>query len=200
MHRYRNAFGLGLAVIALGTRADAGTVTFTDIEAFLAAAGNVQLIDFNTLPDGRPSFHRAEITPDFNYTDQGVTFSPRAGTLFLRTAGGFDLVAGIGSEPPNMIIADLVVPASAVGVILPASTILQALDTDGNLIEMVAGGGSDLGFFVGIISDVPIAQVIGDGDTSLQAFQELYFTPIPEPATVFLVVLGAAGILMKRRV
>ena len=43
-----------------------------DYEGFVeAAGGEVQVIDFETLPDGSPSYAGAEITSEFNYTHPG---------------------------------------------------------------------------------------------------------------------------------
>jgi len=66
----RMALVLGLLFLAhSGTMVHAGFVTFTDLNTFLATAGNVNEIDFETLPDGSTSVVFAEITPEFNYTD-----------------------------------------------------------------------------------------------------------------------------------
>ena len=56
-----------LLVCAVAVRAGPVT-TFTDLDSFLEAAGDVREIDFETLPDGTPSTSGTLITPDFNYT------------------------------------------------------------------------------------------------------------------------------------
>ena len=71
-----NAIVWGVVIgLGLPGAVRAGFVTYTDVDEFRAAAGNVQEIDFELLPDGSPSVDGTLITPDFNYTDQGVTFS-----------------------------------------------------------------------------------------------------------------------------
>ena len=74
--------------VSLAGNASADVVTFTDLDAFLEAAGDVQEIDFETLPDGTPSVRFTPITLEFNYTDQGVTFSSPLPTLQINMLGG----------------------------------------------------------------------------------------------------------------
>src|SRR5947209_7955913 len=54
---------------------------------------NYLRIDFEHLPDGTPSHGGVEITPSFNYTAQGVTFSAPYGNPYVAGfgPGDFDL-------------------------------------------------------------------------------------------------------------
>ncbi len=190
-----------LCVIVQVPSVRAGPVTtFTDLEAFLAAAGDVQEIDFETLPDGTPSFTNALITPDFNYTEQGVTFSSPFPVLRIANPhrGLFDLEARYpDSSARNWIIADFVTPAFAVGIVFPGGTTLSAFDADEQLIASISGGGSGAGWFLGMVSDVPITTGIGDRGTSGEIWQSVFFTPVPEPGTLVLFAVGIAA-LMRR--
>ncbi len=95
----------------------------------------------------------------------------------------------------NGIIADLVTPASAVGVFFPGHTTLSAFDLDGDPIVSISG----VAPFVGIVSDVPISRVVGDRGSSGQIWQSFLFVPIPEPATLVLLLAAGAVTLARRR-
>ncbi len=197
--RLAKSIVLGLAVTAAG-RVEAGVVTYTDIDAFLAAADDAREIDFETLPDGSPSVSGTEITPEFNYTGQGVTFSSAAPPLrILLTGELFYLTAGIASEPRNWIIADLVTPAWAVGVAFPGSTTLSVFDTKEHLLGSIDHGGSGVGFFAGIVSDEPIAFATADSGTSGEVIGSFLFTPVPEPTTLVMVGVCTVILFLRRR-
>lgn len=174
---------------------------FTDLDAFLAAAGDVHEIDFETLPDGTPSFSGALITPEFNYTDQGVTFSSPFPTLSVEGSPGF---FALGSQFPdttqrNWIIANLVTPATAVGIFFPGDTTLSVYDGNDLLIGNVSLSGGGAGLFLGIVSDVPIFSAIEDRGASGETMESFLFTPVPEPATLLLVTAGVRVVLRRRR-
>ncbi|MGB2985563.1 MAG: PEP-CTERM sorting domain-containing protein [Phycisphaerae bacterium] len=187
--------------VSLAGNASADVVTFTDLDAFLEAAGDVQEIDFETLPDGTPSVRFTPITLEFNYTDQGVTFSSPLPTLQINMLGGGDfyLTTLTDTGLRNWIIADFVTPACAVGIIFPGGTTLSGFDGDGQLIASVSGGGSGGGHFLGIVSDVPIVTATGDRGSSGDAWQSFFFAPVPEPGTFLLVGAGAVALLRRRR-
>jgi hypothetical protein len=190
-------------LVAMSAAVRAGPVTtFTDLEPFLEAAGDVHEIDFETLPDGSPSRDAVQITREFNYTDQGVDFFSHVPELFISGSpiSAFNLIAGQQGSggPRNWIIAELVVPATAVGVLFPGSTSLSVFDGQG---ELIAGGVFGFGGqhqFGGFVPDVPIASVVVDGGIEVQSIHSFLFTPIPEPTTLLLVGCGAA-ILLRRR-
>ncbi len=192
-----------LCVIVQVPSVRAGPVTtFTDLEAFLAAAGDVQEIDFETLPDGSPSFTDALITLDFNYTDQGVTFSSPFPVLRIGNPhlGLFDLeVYHQDSSAHNWIIADFVTPAFAVGIVYPGDTTLSAFDADEQLIASVSGAHSGAGWFLGVVSDAPIASMTQDRDSSGEIMQSFLFTPVPEPGTLLLFAVGLGALMRRRR-
>src|SRR5882672_10516532 len=54
---------------------DKPVCVFYDDAPFEFIGGPLNRLDFETLPDGSPSYTGALITPDFNYTAQGVTFT-----------------------------------------------------------------------------------------------------------------------------
>lgn len=173
-----------------------------DYEGFVEAARDVQTIDFETLPDGTPTLGGEQIAPEFNYTDQGVTFSPHLdiGEPPLHISGnsitGFRLKAdSYPSFERNWLIADLVVPAYALGIFFPSSTTLSVFDTNDFLIASASYGPSGSGNFMGIVSDVPIVSAVGDNGSYSQSFESFRFTPVPEPGTLGLLALGAVALM-----
>ena len=202
------AIGMGVGTVAflvLCATVRGGPIqTFTDLDQFLAAAGDVHEIDFETLPNGIPSYP-AEITPEFNYTLQGVTFSAHVPigqpTLYLsgNPQMGFALTAT--SYPQfdrNWLIADLAVPATAIGVLFPGSTTLTGFDGEGRAVASISGGGGGAHPFVGIVSATPIVSTTVDGGAYSASIEAFFFTPVPEPGTLTLVALGLVGCLRVR--
>ena len=152
MHVSRIILSAGMVALGAGFAQAEPILFVNDYEGFVAAAGDVQTIDFETLPDGSPTMGAEEITPDFNYTAQGVTFSPHLdiGEPPLHLSGnsimGFQLTAdSYPSFERNWMIADLVAPAFSVGVYFPAEMTLSIFDVDQVLITNVSlGGGGSL--------------------------------------------------------
>ncbi len=177
-----------------------GMVTFTNLEEFLAAAGDVQVIDFETLPDGNPSVEGTPITPEFNYTDLGVTFSSPFPQLTVTNVGGqFGLRAlHPKSNQRNWIIAEFVVPVTAVGFLTGGGTTLFAFDEPQSLITSFEFHSSGQ-VFLGIVSPIPIDAIIADRGSSFESFQVFYFTPIPEPTGILLLASGIVCLFCKRR-
>ena len=65
-------------------------------------------------------------------------------------------------------------------------------------VAIVTGGGSGGGFFLGMISDTPIAWAITDRGGSTEVLESFLFTPVPEPTTILPVAVGAAALLRRR--
>lgn len=197
---------LCFVVAALFTGAEstrAGVVWYLDdYEGWEAAAGDVSTIDFDTLPDGSPSLSGTLITPDFNYIDQGVTFSGPVTTPFIagNIVGGFGLV--VDSYPslvePNWIIGDLVDPTHALAMSYPSFGILSIFDEQGQLIDIQANGAFGTAY-LGVISDIPIASFTLDRHQSFSAINDYYQGTIPEPAVLTLVVAGSICLLCRQR-
>lgn len=190
---------LALSVFGVPVRAD--PVFFVDDYAgFVEAAGDVQTIDFETLPDGSPGIAGTEITPDFNYTDQGVTFSSPRPRLYTvgNSVTGFGLMAESYPEfDPNWIIADFVTPAFAAGIVPVSSTTLSVFDLSGDLIASRRHGCAGPGCFLGIVSEVPIASGMIDGETYHISIGVFHYAPVPVPGSLILVLVGA-GVLHAR--
>lgn len=202
MKPWTMVFGAVVGWFAFAAPTRAGVVTFLDdFDGFVEAAGPGLLeIDFETLPDGSPSQAGVEITLDFNYTDQGVTFTPLVPILEIagNPIGGFGLLA---LDPKDIldtaIISELVMPASAVGMFFPGFTLLSAFDEEGNVIAVIPSGGAGP-HFVGIVSDVPIALTVNTRHTPIERINSYLFVPIPEPSTLGLLTFGALLALRGR--
>ena len=175
-----------------------------DYAGFVQAAGAVQTIDFETLPDGSPSSFGVLITPTFNYTDQGVTFFAQAPRLHIvgNAEDGWRLSASpYQSDDParNWIIADLVQPARAVGYFFGGHSTLSAFDADGALIGDVNSIPSGADRFIGVVSDLPISLVTCDRGANFESITSFVFRPVPEPGTLALVAFGVAAVAASRR-
>jgi len=161
----------------------------------------INIITFETLPNGQPSVSGTQITPSFNYTSWGVTFTAPLGT---PTIGGFgpgnhDLfVSASNPLAHTWLRADLAHPSSGVGIYFYGPNQLSAYDSRGSLIASdflnVSGGP----WFIGIVSEIPISYVTADRGGSTAAISDFIFSPIPEPATILVLSIGTA-LGMRRR-
>jgi len=190
----------GVLGLLLATTAQGSALTFLDdYEGFVEAAPTeVQVIDFETLPDGSPSYAPAAITPVFNYTHLGATFLPHRDPglyIYGNPVGGFGLNADsypVGGR--NWIVAELVTPGSAVGTYHVSYATLSLFDLNGDLIAAVINGGAGW-HFTGIVSEVPIAYATIDMGTSYAASDEFVFAEIPEPCSgLGLLIMSALGV------
>jgi len=192
---------LGFVVFLAAGTAEGSALTFIDdYEGFVEAAPTeVRSIDFETLPDGSPSWVPAEITPEFNYTHLGVTFLPHHDPgLYIYGNAETDFHLSADSYPQGdrtWIIADLVEPASAVGTYFVASCILSAYDASGGLLaELPYGAGGT--HFIGIVSDTPIAYATIDRGGYRATSDEFLFADIPGPSSgVLLVIMSVVNLV-----
>jgi len=176
------------------------TVFENDYDGFLEAVGAVNVIDFDTLPNGEPSMPGVEITDEFNYDAQGVHFSAPIGIPEIggNQISGFDLGVQAGPLDMTWLIADLVEPGLAVGVTFGGHTTLSIYDLSDQLIaehEFVGGGGP---FFIGFVSDIPIGYATADRNSNVEAIGDFVFAPVPEPGTLALLASGVL-LVMRRR-
>jgi len=193
----------GVLCLLLATAAQGSAVTFIDdYEGFVEAAPTeVRSIDFETLPDGSPSYAGAVITPEFNYTHLGATFLPHQdpGLYIYGNPSGFNLNADsypVGGR--NWIIAQIVTPGSAVGTYHVSSATLSAFDLNGDVIAVVSNGGAGW-HFTGIVSEVPIAYATIDMGTSFAASNEFVFADVPDPSSgAFLLIVGVINLARHR--
>jgi len=178
--------------------ARAGVVSFTDYDAFAAAVGEVRVIDFDTLPDGSPSYSSAPITPEFNYGDQGVIFSAPIDSLFLagNSSSGYSLATDGYPDTNTWITTTLATPAYGVG-IHANGTFFSAFDDRGHLLGRTLQTRPG---FLGLVSDRPIwSAVIDRGDEAIHvSISDFVFSPVPEPATLLLLMTGAVALARRR--
>ncbi len=164
---------------------------------FLNTAGPIRLLDFETWPDGTPTQTGQYVTPQQNYTPLGVTFYPRVGPLRIGGAAGGRGLDVFQNDPRirDWIEGEFVVPTSAVGITFSGGTTLFAYDANDALIASVTLNGFGGPFFLGLLSDTPIARVRVDSGGSAALIDDFYFNPVPEPLGAWL--LGAGWLLVR---
>lgn len=197
---------IALVLFALSsTPVPAGVIAYlNDYTGFQAAAGALEVIDFETLPDGNTSHAGIPITNAYNYDAFGAHFSAPLGTILTQGSPGMNPLQGIGIRVevsfPNLtwITCELTEPASAIGVFFPGNTTVRCYDTNGTLLASpwLNGSGNQ---FIGVVSDVPIAHVVVDRQARHSAMSAFLFTPVPEPATFGLILIGITLLQAKRR-
>lgn len=195
---HADLYRIPLVSLLFLTAAKAEVVSFTSLDLFLEAVDDIRIIDFATLPDGSPSVPGTPITPEFNYTDQGVTFS----SAFPELRIGYPSSAGLAldaqnpdSNARNWLIADFSPPVFAVGVTFAGAEALSVYDVNQQLLDSATVVDSGFGLFLGFVSDTPIYQTVGDRGSSFQSWDTFFYAPVPEPATLVLFAFGAAAIL-----
>lgn len=183
-------------------------------------------IDFETdgagddvvLPNSIPNNFRA--LPADEYSAQGVTFSQAIQWVNEPEGSSFDAAQTLGGSQENSIPGppndDFTMTfSSAVGafgflVVNKTSSAVtpsfSAYDSTGGLIETVTFTGDLIDGtygtasygFMGICSDTPIASVHIVKDST--ALDDLFFSSVPEPASLLIMGAGAAALLRRRRV
>lgn len=163
--------------------------------------GGLRLIDFERLPDGAPSYSGAQITANFNYTEQGVSFSAPFGPLTIGgTLGSYDLRAFDSDQlVREWIDASILRPTAAVGIHFGGGTTLYAADVTGAEIARVSFSAPGGPWFLGIVSQIPIATARVDRGSNSEAIGTFIFNPTPEPMTGALLALGAMAARQRRR-
>jgi len=169
-----------------------------DYDGFVQAAGPLSAIDFNFLPNGEPSMGGEDLTEDFNYDAQGVHFSALMSDPYIagNPIDGFGLSV---TEDDATLVADLVIPAYAVGAFFPGGTTLCAYDQLGAEIACVGYAEPGSGKFVGIVSTDPIFSTTFSEGTFSEAIESFVFSPVPEPGTLALLASAAALMVRRRR-
>ena len=104
-----------------------------------------------------------------------------------------EAAAGIAVLTPHLrfrsqrtwIVADMTLPAHAVGAYSAGDTTLCAYAQGGARLGCVSydSFGNGVPFFVGIVSQVPIASVIQDRGGSIEQMLSFTYSAVPEPAT-----------------
>lgn len=200
---HANLYRILLVTLLVFTAAKGEVVSFTSMDLFLEAVDDIRIIDFATLPDGSPSVPGTPITPEFNYTDQGVMFgSFIPGLMIVGDPGG---PYGIANNSPsnlfNHLTAVFTPPVFAVAVTYGLSLSVFDSSPERVLLATASGmGETHEDLFVGFVSDVPIGLAVGGGgEHGGEAWLDMYYSPVPEPATLVLFAFGAAAILWRKR-
>lgn len=135
------------------------------------------------------------------YTEQGVEFFAGGPQLFISgSAPGFSLCAcpfPQSTGPRTWIIAEQVVPASAIGIFSSGRTTVSIFDVHNQAIGAWEAGGSGGFFFAVISTDELIGRVTIDRGRDVETIGSFFFTPIPEPAAG--IILGAATLALAAR-
>jgi len=211
--RFKAGFGVGglavvlsLAVPAYGTGCTESPpfVCTTTSESFfwgLMSGQPTRILDFETLPNGQPSVSGTQITPSFNYTELGVTFSAPAGTPIIGgPASNHDLrVFAPSPTQHTWLQAELAHPSFGVGIYFNGTTTLTAFGLSDNFIASQSYGASGGPWFIGIYSEIPIGYMTADRGSDLAIINDFVFSLIPEPTSVFLLMGGTVAGLAKRR-
>jgi hypothetical protein len=159
----------------------------------------LQFINFETLPNGQPSISGTQITPSFNYTHLGVTFSAPVGTPIIGGSGPGDHdLRVLAFSPPahTWLRADFSHPSLGAGIWFNGATALTAFDANDSVIASMSYGFSGGPWFVGIYSEIPIAYVTADRGSNVSVISDFIFNPIPEPASALLLL---AALPLRRR-
>ena len=156
--------------------------------------------------------------PASEYSAQGVTFS-QAIQWVNDSGASFDAAQLIGGSPEISIPGpsnddfrmNFSAPVHAFGMFVmnrttnPVTPYFSAFDSTGALIETVTFEGDFIDGvtgtasygFMGLCSDTSIASVRIYKDST--GLDDLYFSPLPEPASLTLLGLGALALIRRRR-
>lgn len=155
----------------------------------------LQYINFESLPNGQPSVSGTQITPSFNYTPLGVTFTAPLGTPIIGGSGpgNYDLRVSVNSpDARTWLRADFVLPTLGAAIYFNGATTLTAFDASDSVITSMHYGFSGGPWFIGIYSEIPIAYVTADRGSNASFIGDFIFNAVPEPGTILLVFVSLA--------
>ena len=180
--------------------------TFGDESAFLSAAGDVMLEDFNDEPLV-PRMDGGTIDADgFTITSDAARIGLLPGTTFGNADGTPFFDGFVTTDPGETITFTFDAPVTSFGGTFtgPSSGAGVGLFVDGTRVlsslDFVTGSANS---FLGFTSDTPFTSLTLDrsGDTAtfgeIFGLDNVFFGVVPEPATAGL--LGVAGLALLRR-
>jgi len=210
-------------VIAFAAAAGAGLIYYENEAQYMFAlwGQEVTWVNFDYLPNGTPLATGAPLT-GLEWASQHVVFSSAGNTLATAAPG----IGGASSRPNTLAVVNsgspydsLLItftdPAVAAGLTFIGPDFADQGDriivraTDGTIMaEMpmsyagMATPGIDIGFFAGFISDTPIGsieflRIASEGDPI--RYDNLIFQPVPEPAAMLILAVGAVGLALRGR-
>ncbi len=211
---FKAGFGIGVMVAVLSLAVPASGTGCTEAPPYICTTTSesffyginigqpLRFIDFETLPNGQPSVSGTQITPSFNYTELGVTFTAPLGTPIIGGPPSDHDLRVFAPSPTQhtWLQAELAHPSFGVGIYFNGTTTLTAFGLSDNFIASQSYGASGGPWFVGIYSEIPIRYITADRGSDLSIINDFVFSLIPEPTSASLLILGIVGGLAKRSV
>jgi hypothetical protein len=193
MKNLLNCRALVFAAFFVARAAHAGTISYTDLDAFNTALGSHSVIQFTELAEG--------VTVGEQYASRGVSFTDLNDTILADTAFLSD---GFGLNGHGSITLQFSSFVTGLGALFPGALSIQLL-SDGTAIgNSAAFGGSGEDFFGGVISDIPFnGAVLSDWTDGRVFLDDLYFGPstganVPDTgasAALLVISMGLTAIL-----
>ncbi|WP_338845205.1 hypothetical protein V8J88_16015 [Massilia sp. W12] len=186
--------------LAFALPAQAAVQSFTnDYAAWAAAAGAVSTVDFETLPNGAASTAGTQITSSFNYDSQQVHFSSNANYFGINgnPQTGFGLAGSEWFSNKQVYIrADLIGSRHAFGLYFPGNTTLSVYDAQNNLLASNSFSSSGSYFFMGFVSDTPIAYAVSTRGYDMEYWQSVAFSSTAAVPEAESWAMMGAGLLL----
>jgi len=171
---------IGLAIVPVS---DAAVTEFGSFDDWASGAGAFTEIGFTEFPD------LTEIVDQ--YRDQGVLF-PGLDVVQGPSEAAYPIDQWGLSSVDDFIDMQFVDPISAFAIHFPGFTSIRMWSGDTVIGEVIDVGGGGGGNFIGFTFDVPVTRVemIEPFPPGIVNIDQLYFTVIPGPAALPLLVIG----------
>ncbi|WOH53746.1 PEP-CTERM sorting domain-containing protein [Bradyrhizobium sp. sBnM-33] len=218
------ALGAALMLFAGTVNADATAVTYADLTSWIAAVPGYTPISIPEPTPGLDDLPHSQYFETGTVTYNGVTFSTSAlGNGFLFNIGpGFEIIPGepafngtlpvLSSQQQSQGVANILItlaaPVNAFALNFDTfnvpnqsygyDVIFQLSNGSDPLTLGSPGNAYDLTRFFGVVDDTPFKTILLTSSGPVLSINELNIgaavSPIPEPATWVMLLLGFAGI------